>query len=123
LSGSHFDNTLTAAKVADPGGITEDGDLKITITLADERKVNVYAASKKGDSADVANARIAAAISDSGLGVGAFVQDDGINVVSAVGDEGANALKTIEFNEVPDGLEVGTFAAAAADDVQSLSVE
>ncbi|SFQ89655.1 flagellin [Halopseudomonas formosensis] len=123
LSGSHFDNALTAATV-DPGGITEDGDLKITITMADDREVNVYAAIKKGDSADVANAKIAAAISDSGLGVGAFVQGSGaINVVSAIDDEGGNALTTIAFEDTPDGLTVGVFTPADNGAVKSLSVE
>lgn len=118
LKGESYANALTAAT----GDATADGDLEITVTMEDGRSAKVLAAIKKGDDADTVNAKIAGAISDSSVGVGAFVQDDGsINVVSKANEDGDNSLASVAFGTPPDGVTAGALTAGTTAD--ELTVE
>lgn len=108
LKGNYFENALTAAT----GPATADGNLTVTIAHAGGSSV-VKAAIENGDDAKAVNAKVAAAINDANVGLGAFIKTDGsINVISNQTDAGANALTSITFTTPPAGVTAGALTAA-----------
>ena len=113
LSGNFYQQTLSAtAQNATPAS-RADGDLTITITTesgATEVKASILAT----DDAKTLNAKIAAAINDANVGVGAFLQsNNSINIVSQQVGDNENDLATLVIAPGTTGVTVGTVTAAA----------
>jgi flagellin len=100
LSGKYYEQTLAKTEVAtDP----VDGKLDVEIELTDGKKSTLNVSIKAGDNEKAINDKIAAAINDANLGVGAFAQDDGsINIVSTQSSDGKNALTSIAITDNAD---------------------
>jgi flagellin len=114
LDGRYYEQTLSATV---PGLTPTTGKVDIAITLADGKAYTVQADLKEDDDAEAINAKIAAAINDSNVGVGAFLQaDNSINVVSTQTSDEKNNLASIVITDNaadPTGVTAGTVTAAA----------
>ncbi|OSO72681.1 flagellin [Stutzerimonas stutzeri] len=98
LSGTYFELSTDAVEVGDDDVGAVKGDVGIAIVLSDGSTVDVKATMKGGETAKQAAEKVAAAINDANVGVGAFVDDDGkIEYVAKADKDGASVLTSITF--------------------------
>jgi len=113
LSGNFYQQTLAATTQHATPASRADGDLTITITTesgATEVKASILAT----DDAKTLNEKIAAAINDANVGVGAFLQSNNtINIVSQQVGDNENDLATLTINAGTTGVTAGTVTATA----------
>ncbi|WP_339485875.1 flagellin [Pseudomonas sp. EL_65y_Pfl2_R95] len=120
LTGDYFEGDIAAAA----GAATDDGTLDVTITLASGDVTVVSAAIKKGDDAAAIGGKVAAAINDSNIGVGAFADDTGaISFLSKADADGADILTSIAVAAGTDdpGAITGTVTAGTAATANKIS--
>lgn len=113
LDGKYYEQTLSATAA---GATPTTGKVDIAITLADGKSYTVQADLKEDDDAEAINSKIAAAINDSNVGVGAFIKaDNSINIVSTQTGDDKNNLASIVITDNaadPTGVTAGTVTAA-----------
>lgn len=113
LTGDYFEGTIAAPA----GAATADGTLDITVTLASGDVTTLSASIKNGDDAETVSSKVAAAINDANLGVGAFADDTGaISYLSKADADGADILTSIAVAAGTDdpGTITGTVTAGVA---------
>jgi len=89
-----------------PGTPPAAGEVTLTITLSDSSTTTVIAEMKGGETARQAADKIAAAVNDANVGVGAFVNEDtnAIEYVAKADDSGASVLTSITATAGTTGL-------------------
>lgn len=116
LKGNFFNGT-SAAAVGVPAGPPAEaakGEATLTITLSDSSTVEVTAQMKGGETARQAAEKLAAAVNDANVGVGAFVNDDNeIEYVAKADKDGASILTSVAFAAGDTGITGGGVIATA----------
>ncbi|MCF7203437.1 flagellin [Pseudomonas oligotrophica] len=129
LEGTFFEGT-SAAAVGVPAAPAEvvAGDVTLTVTLSDTSTVDITATMKGGETAKEAADKIAAAVNDANIGIGAFVNSSNeIEYVSKADADGASLLTSITFADtdttgVTGGGAVATMTEATANTVNEIDI-
>ncbi len=117
LEGAYFSGN--SAEFDPAAGTIVAGDVTVALTLT-TGTVNVTATMSGGETNKQAAEKIAAAVNDANVGVGAFVEEDPDNAgdflikyVSKADDDGASLLTSVAVTDT-DTTGVGTLGSAAA---------
>jgi flagellin len=115
LKGNYYSQNLAKTTLA---ATPADGELSIAITPTVGDAVTVKVNVSADDDEKAVNQKIAAAINDANVGVGAFVKDDNsIDIISTQTSDDKNALKTLVISDgtgtKATGATAGTVTAAA----------
>ncbi|RHW23151.1 flagellin [Pseudomonas jilinensis] len=118
LEGAYYEGSIAASTIATAA---EDGEMAITATVGG-KNFSFSAAISAGDDVAAVSAKIAAAINDANMGVGAFVDEatNAISIISQQDTDGANALTSLAVVDGA-GVTAGTYTAAAAITDESVS--
>ncbi|PAU87768.1 flagellin [Pseudomonas sp. WN033] len=118
LEGSYYEGSIAVPTIATAA---EDGEMAITATVGG-KAFSFSAAISAGDDVAAVSAKIAAAINDANMGVGAFVDEatNAISIISQQDADGANALTALNVADGA-GVTAGAYTAAAAITDESVS--